>query len=35
MKGVTIRKNQNLKLWLNELKNRKQIDLKLGNIERK
>lgn len=35
MKGVTTRKNQNLKIWLNELKNRKQADLQLGVFEKK
>ncbi|CAD8087338.1 unnamed protein product [Paramecium sonneborni] len=32
MKGVTIGNNMNLKLWLNEMRNRKEIDLKLGKI---
>ncbi|CAK73077.1 unnamed protein product (macronuclear) [Paramecium tetraurelia] len=32
MKGVTIRNNMNLKLWLNEVMNRKEIDLKLGKL---
>ncbi|CAD8081065.1 unnamed protein product [Paramecium sonneborni] len=33
IKGVTARNNMNLKLWLNEVMNRKEIDLKLGKID--